>query len=227
MNNLSSIWEGKHVIIDGVNMNDRDTKVLLALLLHSLPVSGSIPDVVYFPTERAGLLKTYKILAAAILEYALHANSNQKKLPFSALTVDFLKILVRMEKTRGRYADIAYSLEQEAMQGSVEIKSRDGVTEIRYNYKGQSMPLSVASSSILELAPITLCLKHVIEPGSLLIIEEPESNLDLEKQRILAKFLVRLVRNDLNVMITNTQSIHTGAAEPTFYRQPKCPILKE
>ena len=200
--NVSAIQRGKHMTIDNLDTEDRDKKSSFAFLLHRLPLLTTIPTSIYFPAERSGLLRTYKIVLPALLEHALRARSMRKNPAFPPFATDFLKILVRMEKSMGRYADIADELEQETMRGNLEAGSEDGMPEIRYRYKGQSMPVGAASSSILELGPITLCLKHTVEPENLLIIEEPESNLDLENQRILAKFLVRLIRNDLRIMIT-------------------------
>ena len=199
---LSAACNKKNVIIDNLDISDDDRLTSFVVLLHSIHSIGRLQQSIYFPTERAGLLKSYKILSAAMMEYVLHEDTKRRNQPLSALAVDFLKILVCMEKDRGSYAGIAHDLEHEIMHGNVEIESKKDVPEIKYQNKELEIPINAMSSSILELAPITLCLKHIVQPSNLLIIEEPESNLDLEKQRILAKFLVRMIRKRLKVIIT-------------------------
>jgi energy-coupling factor transporter ATP-binding protein EcfA2 len=55
---------------------------------------------------------------------------------------------------------------------------------------------------ISEIAPIVLFLKYVVRPGHLLIIEEPESHLDADNQRKLARALASIVKSGVKVLIT-------------------------
>src|SRR5439155_18120939 len=64
------------------------------------------------------------------------------------------------------------------------------------------MPLHRASSSVAELAPIFLYLRHLVRPGSILVIEEPEAHLHPANQRLLAHLLVRLIRAGVSVLVT-------------------------
>ena len=52
------------------------------------------------------------------------------------------------------------------------------------------------------MAPFILYLKHIIAKPGLLIIEEPEAHLHPNNQTVLAKFLTRLVRCGMKVLIT-------------------------
>ena len=87
----------------------------------------------------------------------------------------------------------------------IEAKMPEGkysYPEVRYRSREVELPLHRASSSVSELAPLILYLKYYVEPGSVLIIEEPEAHLHPENQRVLAKYLVRLVRRGVHVLIT-------------------------
>ena len=55
---------------------------------------------------------------------------------------------------------------------------------------------------VSELAPLILFLKYLVQPGDMLIIEEPESHLHPAAQRQLARGIVRLVNAGVQVLIT-------------------------
>ena len=55
---------------------------------------------------------------------------------------------------------------------------------------------------VSELAPLVLFLRGIVEPGDLIIIEEPESHLHPGAQAKIAQTLARLVRAGVRVVIT-------------------------
>ena len=197
---------GGKLFIRHPRMEDRTYKTTFRISLHTLSGMGDFFRPfrsIYFPAERSGLVKRYKILFQSIAERGLNTERDRaKNSDLSTVTTDFLFGLLGMEKAEGKYASIAGSWERESVRGNIRIEPRGGVSEIKYLYGGKDMPLGAVSSSISELAPIILYLKHSVQQGNLLIIEEPETSLDPNNQRILAKFLVRLIRRGLRVMIT-------------------------
>ena len=65
------------------------------------------------------------------------------------------------------------------------------------------MPLLNSSSSMVsELAPVVLYLRHVVGPGEVLIIEEPESHLHPAMQVEFIRLLAAAVRSGIRVMLT-------------------------
>ena len=65
-----------------------------------------------------------------------------------------------------------------------------------------AIPLYLASSSARGLSDLYFFLRHIAEPGQLLMIDEPESHLDTVNQRLMARLLARLVKAGLKVLIT-------------------------
>ena len=59
-----------------------------------------------------------------------------------------------------------------------------------------------ASSMVSELAPVVLYLRHVVRPGDLLIIEEPESHLHPAMQVEFIRQLATAVKSGIRILIT-------------------------
>jgi hypothetical protein len=77
--------------------------------------------------------------------------------------------------------------------------------EVYYSPKVNSnIRLSIyeSSSAVRSLLDLGFYLKNIAEPGSLLIIDEPELNLHPENQRRIARLLARLVNIGIKVFIT-------------------------
>lgn len=64
------------------------------------------------------------------------------------------------------------------------------------------IPLHIASSSARELSDLYFYLRHKAEKEHLLIIDEPESHLDTNNQREMARLIGRIVRSGIKVLIT-------------------------
>jgi AAA ATPase domain len=59
-----------------------------------------------------------------------------------------------------------------------------------------------SSSAVRSLLDLGFYLRNIAEPGSLLIVDEPELNLHPENQRRIAKLLARLVNIGIKVFVT-------------------------
>jgi ABC-type multidrug transport system ATPase subunit len=59
-----------------------------------------------------------------------------------------------------------------------------------------------SSSAVRSLLDLGFYLRHVAQPGDLLMIDEPELNLHPENQRRVARLLARLVNLGIKVFIT-------------------------
>jgi predicted ATPase len=81
--------------------------------------------------------------------------------------------------------------------------SKDG--EIQYHpssNKRIKLSLVESSSAVRSLLDIGFYLRHVAEPGDLLMVDEPELNLHPENQRRVARLFARLVNIGIKVFIT-------------------------
>lgn len=158
----------------------------------------------YLPAARSGILQGHKALAASIVKKAPYVGIERLEIPkFSGVVSDFISSVLTLPEEKGPFYQLAQVFEKELIKGQILIRSLDGyVSEIKYHFQDTEIPLHRASSTVSELAPLFLYLKYTIEPGNILIIEEPEAHLHPENQRILAKFLVKLIRKGVDIVIT-------------------------
>ena len=59
-----------------------------------------------------------------------------------------------------------------------------------------------SSSMVSELAPVILYLRHVVQPGDTLIIEEPEAHLHPTAQVEFTRLLAGAVKAGIRIIIT-------------------------
>ncbi|MCP4349507.1 MAG: ATP-binding protein [Desulfobacterales bacterium] len=186
---------------------DERIRICIQFLSKMLSV-GEIGHPVYLPASRTGFMLSYKSLIASLMEgWGL---DKKVKSDFTRPIIDFLKTLLvdinREDFHAERYRDIAYSLEKEILEGRIEQASDPGVG---FYYQPEltkkSLPFHLTSSLVSELAPLIISLKGMV--FNTLIFEEPESHLHLNAQRILAKYLVKLVNNGMPVWITTHSDI--------------------
>lgn len=159
-------------------------------------------DSYYLPAARSGILHGHRALSASIVRDSAAIKSRQIPM-LTGIVSDFMYDIITLPDARGRFFDLACDLEADLLGGSIQLRhGRDNLPEITYGSKHYEIPLHRTSSTISEIAPLSLYLKHVVRPGNLLIIEEPEAHLHPANQRILAKYIVRLIRSGLNVLVT-------------------------
>ena len=101
------------------------------------------------------------------------------------------------------YINLANFLQEDILYGNVKVDSSTLQNEIIFQpSKDINLEMQVASSMVKELAPLYLCLRYLVEPDELLIIDEPEMNLHPAAQVQIIEFLAMLVQAGLKVLIT-------------------------
>ena len=178
------------------------------------------PDIVrplshpayYLPADRTGVMHAHRVVVGSIIGQASRAGF-QRDVPLpqlSGVLADFLEQLIglgdRREITsRTVRGHLAQRIEEDILQGEISMEqSPVGYPEFFYRPKGwkENIGLMNTSSMVSELVPIVLYLRHVVRPGELLIIEEPESSLHPAMQVEFVRHLAAAVNSGVRIMIT-------------------------
>ena len=165
----------------------------------------------YFPADRAGVMHAHQVAVRGLISSASRtALRRDSPMPvLSGVLGDFLEQLVRLADrwywTQKSDNDLALRLEQALLKGTVRVeRSQIDYPSFVYRPDGwkRDLPLMSASSMVSELAPVVLYLRHVVESGDLLIIEEPESHLHPTMQVAFIRQLAAAVQAGIRIIIT-------------------------
>ncbi len=135
-----------------------------------------------------------ELLSKVYSDYALPVKSN---VDFTRQLEEFAKkesfIAKQYPEILGDFADI--------IGGDYLVTKND---ELYYVPKGKHIKLTMdeSSSAVRSLLDIGFYLHHVVSPGDLLMVDEPELNLHPENQRRVARLFVRLINRGIKVFIT-------------------------
>lgn len=163
----------------------------------------------YFPAARSGILQAHRVITSNVVRNAPYAGIEDIHVPrLSGVVSDFVSTIIDMHPIRGTHNDTGNQIENDIFSGHVELKYTDpgALPEIFYERSGITIPIHRTSSTISELAPFTLHLKHSVGGRGVLIIEEPEAHLHPSNQNLLAGHIVKLVREGANIIITTHSS---------------------
>ena len=212
MNDIYDIKSDKDSITITFNKicTDEDLKRNISHILAFELISKFRHDTIplhsyYFPAERSGILQAHQVLSASIIENSRFGGIKPLSIPRLTGTIsEFLSNIILLPRPHGPFFHLAEQLEKEFFDGHITLSTRknDTFPEITYSSKIGKIPLHRTSSTISEIAPFSLYLKYIVKRNSLLIIEEPEAHLHPTNQVIFAKYLVKMIRAGLNVLIT-------------------------
>lgn len=182
--------------------------------LFSLVLSNAVSPLSnaahYLPADRTGVMHAHRVVIASLIQRASHAGL-RRDTPLPALSgvlADFLENLVGLGEPGRQYnnkGNLATSLERQILKGQIHSKSSEtGYPMFSYQPQGwrEDVPLMNTSSMVSELAPVVLYLRHIVQPGDVLIIEEPESHLHPKMQVEFIRQLAAVVQSGIRVMLT-------------------------
>ncbi len=164
----------------------------------------------YLPADRTGIMHAHKVVVGSLIRGASRGIHPTRALPaLSGVIADFIEQLLELGDLSSRRKrlneNLTQRLEKEILSGSIRNeKSETGYPVFSYHPTGwkEDMPLMNTSSMVSELAPVVLYLRHVVSPGEVLIIEEPESHLHPGMQVEFIRHLAAAVRSGIRIIIT-------------------------
>ena len=176
----------------------------------------------YLPDGRAGLIQALPLMASSAVKAHGCQSGNRKPLPLAGVAGDFLWTLrekvfagargrMGIGAPRGVHSKLKpalASLERDLLNGTISVSGNPSQDPTMYYETGSlRIPIQKASSMVAELAPLYLWIERVLQPGDVLIIDEPEARLHPENQRRIARVLVRLVNGGVNVICVTHSSL--------------------
>ena len=160
----------------------------------------------YLPADRTGVMHSHQVVVGALVQSASMAGIRPTAtMPtLSGVLADFLHQLINMPGHSQRNG-LAKRFEDSLLAGAVRMATSDAnYPSFLYRPSGweEDLPLMRTSSMVSELAPVVLYLRYVVQPGDVLIVEEPEAHLHPAMQAAFARELARLVRAGVRIVLT-------------------------
>lgn len=197
---------------------------------HLLPSIGLTGVAHYLPAGRSGLLEAWTDVVRLRLELDREGLTLMGREPaaLGGIPLDFLLELQELIRpssrrrprnlfnlnrgadgstTRSPDVETATDHLQYLINGSVDIvHGRERVPALTYRHGENSVPVQRASSMVAELAPLISWIKQLLQPGDLLLIDEPEAHMHPEAILAVAQTLVALSRSGVRVLCTTHSS---------------------
>lgn len=208
-------------------MRRRASSVLAEVLwdTHLLPSIGLSGVAHYLPAGRSGLLEAWTDVVRLRLEQDRDnlVLTGREPAALGSIALDFLlklQELIRPGRRRYRRSRFRHSVHQPTEElrsaanhlekligGRIELaRGRELVPSFTYTQGSNSIPVQRASSMVAELAPLLSWINHLLIPGDLLLIDEPEAHMHPEAVLRVAQTLVSLSQSGITVLCTTHSS---------------------
>ena len=184
----------------------------------------------YLPAGRSGLLNAWTDVVRLRLELERESLGLQavRDPALDGVALDFISSLAGLLGTRSRAFRMhaggwrrggwrprvrkghtaSRNLLRHVMDGEIYSGAGDDkVPTLGYRQGGHQLAIRRASSMVADLAPLAMWIDRIIEPGDLLIIDEPESHLHPRAIRLVARVLVRLVNEGVSVVCATHSAV--------------------
>lgn len=187
----------------------------------------------YLPAGRSGLLNAWTDVVRLRIELERESLGLQtiREPALDGVALDFISSLAGLLGTRSRAVRVHASgwrrtvgwqrgrrrsartsgslgLLREVMEGEIYSGSGDDrVPTLEYRQGKNRIAIRRASSMVADLAPLAMWIDRIVEPGDLLIVDEPESHLHPGAIRLIARVLVRLVGEGVSVVCATHSAV--------------------
>lgn len=177
-------------------------------------------SVHYLPAARGGIIENHRTLVGSLIK-GVSGIRERAVISFTGVMGDFLTKLVNIRDSRAlsareqsyAFSELADAIESKVIKGKIQaVVSATKYPDFRYRFVGNNkremdISLANASSSVSELAPIVLFMRHYLSPGDIFIVEEPEAHLHPAAQREVAGVLAALANAGVYVVITTHSDV--------------------
>lgn len=179
----------------------------------------SVDDIYFLPASRSGIYTGMGAFSQIFAQLSKNRSYITKKIEIPALSepvsdyyIQLTEIensmLSRNQKMKDNLIDIAETIENEILDGSVRFDSKKKQILYKSKNSNREFELNKVSSMVSEISPIVAYLKYVI--GSvpfgktvIIFIEEPEAHLHPGAQVKLIEMLSNLSKRGVKLVITS------------------------
>ncbi|QTR48781.1 AAA family ATPase [Candidatus Thiothrix anitrata] len=185
--------------------------------------SGALTALPLFPkpfivsAERTGAAlfqREVDFTRSRIIDLLKESNINPKELlgRFTAdyplpvkHNIDFVRDLPNIIKQESlfakQYPEILRRFD-DILGGNYSVNQAGGIEYAPHHNPAVRLSLAESSSTVRSLVNIGFYLRHLAQPGDLLMVDEPELNLHPQNQRKVARLFAMLVNHGIRVFIT-------------------------
>lgn len=207
---------------DRVNDNlSWPSRTLAAMLWYNYRHTANLPmSSHYLPAGRSGLLQAWTdvVRMKLQLDRERFGLERDERISLGGVALDFLSEFQSLFSPRRPYRhnqerrsaslQSAIQLLEQCIDGSVTVDSETyDLPALEYEQFGNRIPVQRASSMVADLAPLIIWTREIVIPGSLFVVDEPESHLHPEAIRLVARALVRLANAGVKVLCTTHSSV--------------------
>jgi energy-coupling factor transporter ATP-binding protein EcfA2 len=180
---------------------------------------------VYFPAARSGYAQMSTVLESLLIGALGRGYFDQVSVgKISGVAADFLQFLagIQPNEKSSLPAGAAEALESDLLHGHLRLRSAgDAGKLIEFAPEGlnEYWPMDAAATSVAEVAPLLLYLRHRAAERDLVFIDEPEAHLHPANQLVLADVLLALSDHIAGLIVgTHSEFFVTGVSNGLMRR---------